>query len=76
MEVLNQAKEELLNELEKFARRNIINKLEKQGISYLDLNQEEFEALVADEKEILKTDSKKVGTGIIIGIAISLLTGI
>jgi len=76
MKVLNQAKEELLNELEKFARRNIINKLQKQGISYLDLNEEEFQALVADEKEILKTDSKKVGLGIGIGIAITLLTGI
>ena len=76
MKVLNQAKEELLNELEKFARRNIINKLQKQGISYLDLNEDEFEALVADEKEILKADSKKVGMGIGIGIAISLLTGI
>jgi len=76
MQILDQAKEELLNELEKFARRNIIKKLEKQGISYLDLNDDEFEMLVADEKEILKSDSKKVGMGVGIGIAISLLTGI
>ena len=76
MQILDQAKEELLNELEKFARRNIIKKLEKQGISYFDLNDDEFEMLVADEKEILKSDSKKVGMGVGIGIAISLLTGI
>ena len=64
------------NEVEKYARKNIINKLQNQGIDYHDLADEDFDDLVADEIEILKSDSKKVGMGIGIGLLISLVTGI
>lgn len=74
--MFNDAKNELLEEIDKLAVRSIIKKLEKQGIDHHDLETDEFNALVADEKEILKADTKKVGVGIGIGIAISLLTGI
>lgn len=73
---LKEAKNNLLDEIEILARKSIIEKLHKEGINYQELKEHEFEALVADEKEILKSDSKKVGLGVGIGIAISLLTGI
>ena len=63
-------------EVEKYAQKNIIKKLKEQGIDYQQLEDEAFNDLVADEVEILKADSKKVGTGVGIGILISLITGI
>jgi len=63
-------------EVRKYATKNIIKKLEEQGIDYTQLQDEDFNSLVADEIEILKADSKKVGAGIGIGILISLVTGI
>jgi len=69
-------KQTFQSELEQYAKANIIKKLEKQGLEYKLLETEEFESLVLDEIEILKTDSKKVGAGIGIGILISLVTGI
>lgn len=63
-------------EVAKYAKKNIISKLQKQGIDYQQLENSAFNDLVADEIKILKTDSKKVGVGIGIGILISLVTGI
>lgn len=63
-------------ELYKFAKKNIITKLKKQGVDCKALDSSEFDDLVADEIEILKADSKKVGAGIGIGILLSLVTGI
>ena len=74
--MFTKAKENFETEVEKYAKRNIISKLEKQGIDYLQLDEKDFDSLVADEIEILKSDSKKVGLGIGIGILISLVTGI
>ena len=76
MRLLNKVKDEFLSEVEKVARKNIIRKLQKQGIDYTQLEENDFQDLIRDEIEILKSDSKKVGAGIGIGIAISLLTGI
>ena len=76
MQIIKQAKEEFTNEIDKLATKSIIKKLNKQGIDHNDLDEAEFNSLVADEKEILKSDSKKVGVGIGIGIALTLLTGI
>jgi predicted GNAT family acetyltransferase len=64
------------NEVQNFARNNIIRKLEKQGIDYKELSDDALNDLIREEIEILKSDSKKVGAGIGIGIVISLLTGI
>ncbi len=74
--MFTKAKENFETEVEKYAKRNIISKLEKQGIDYLQLDESDFNSLVADEIEILKSDSKKVGLGLGIGILISLVTGI
>jgi len=69
-------KNNLDTEVNKYTRKNIIAKLQKQGIDYKQLADSDFEELLADEIEILKSDSKKVGAGIGIGILISLVTGI
>lgn len=74
--MLNELKENFEEEIKKFARKNIINKLEKQGIDYKQLNESDLNGLIADEMEILKSDSKKVGSGIAIGLLISAVTGI
>jgi len=76
MKLYKQVKDEFISEIDKLATKNIIKKLQKQGIDHNDLNEDEFDGLVEDEKEILKSDSKKVGVGIAIGAAITLLTGI
>ncbi len=74
--MFNQAKKNLDTEVIKFARRNIIKKLNKQGVDYQQLEDSAFNDLVIDEIAILKSDSKKVGTGIGVGILFSLITGI
>lgn len=74
--MFNEARKNFELEVQKYAKRNIIKKLEEQGIDYKRLEDSAFIDLVNDEIEILKSDSKKVGAGIGIGIAISLLTGI
>ncbi|MEN4046980.1 hypothetical protein MLC52_09940 [Sulfurimonas sp. NW15] len=74
--MFNQTKQTFDKEIKKFARQNIIKKLQKQGVDYTLLDEEEFKELIADEIKILKSDSKKVGAGIGIGILISLVTGI
>lgn len=75
MNILNNAKTSLNHEIEKLARNNIIRKLEKQGIDYNDLSAADLHGLIADEIKILENDTKKVGLGIGIGLAISMLTG-
>lgn len=74
--MFNETKKNFEMEVNKFATKNIIKKLEDQGIDYRQLVDADFNDLVADEIEILKRDSKKVGTGIGIGILFSLVTGI
>ena len=74
--MFNETKKNFELEVNKFATKNIIKKLEDQGIDYKQLVDSDFNDLVADEIEILKRDSKKVGTGIGIGILFSLVTGI
>jgi hypothetical protein len=74
--MFNETKKNFESEVNKFATKNIIKKLEDQGIDYRQLVGSDFNDLVADEIEILKRDSKKVGTGIGIGILFSLVTGI
>ncbi len=74
--MLNETKKNFEIEVNKYARKNIIKKLTDQGVDYKQLTDEAFGDLVADEIEILKSDSKKIGTGIGIGILFSLITGI
>ena len=75
MSIIQQTKESFNHEVNRLATKNIKRKLQKQGIDPEDLNSVEFDALVADEVKILESDSKKVGLGIGIGLAISMLTG-
>ena len=74
--MFNETKKNFEIEVNKFATKNIIKKLEEQGIDYQQLEDSAFNDLVADEIAILKADSKKVGMGIGIGILFSLVTGI
>ena len=74
--MFTKVKQTFLNEVEQHARRNIIKKLEKQGIDYKVLADADFDDLVVSEMEILESDTKKVGVGIGIGLVISALTGI
>jgi len=74
--MFNETKKNFEIEVNKFATKNIIKKLEEQGIDYLELEDSAFDELVADEIEILRADTKKVGVGIGIGILFSLVTGI
>ena len=76
MKILTKAKTTFDTEIEKIARTNIIEKLYKQDIDYLKLSDSDFDTLVEAEKEILESDTKKVGLGIAIGVGISMLTGI
>jgi len=75
MNIINKAKNKFDEEIYSIARTNIIEKLYKQNIDYLTLSEEELETLIEAEKEILESDTKKVGLGIAIGLGISLLTG-
>ena len=68
MNILAKAKITFGNEIEKIARANIIEKLYKQDIDYLKLSDSDFDSLVEAEKEILESDTKKVGLGIAIGL--------
>ena len=74
--MFNKTKENFEIEVNKFATKNIIKKLEDQGVDYQQLEDSAFNDLVSDEIEILRRDSKKVGAGIGIGILFSLVTGI
>ena len=76
MDILNQAKTSFNHEFQKIARANVIRKLEKQGIDHNELLSSEFDELLESEIEILESDSKKVGTGIGIGLVLSMLIGI
>ena len=75
MNMIHATKERLHEEIEKIARKNIINKLTKQGLNYRDLKTTEFSELVADEIAILEHDSKRVAAGIGIGLILAVMTG-
>jgi len=75
MGLLTKTKDTFNHEFEKLARANIIRKLEKQGIDYSELDSSDFNDLIEDEITILESDTKKVGSGIAIGIVTSMLLG-
>lgn len=61
--------------LEAMAESNLLKKLNAQGISRSDLTDEKFNELLEYETEIIINDGKKVGAGIGVGIALSILSG-
>ena len=73
--MLDTIQTELNQGVRKMAESSLIKKLNSQGINRADLTNEKFEELLLLEIEIIKNDGKKVGTGIAVGIGISLLTG-
>ena len=73
--MLDTIQTELNQGVRKIAESSLIKKLNEQGISRSDLTNDKFEELLSLEIEIIKNDGKKVGTGIAVGIGISLLTG-
>ncbi len=73
--MLDTLQTELNQGVRKMAENSLIKKLNTQGINRNDLTNEKFEELLSLEIEIIKNDGKKVGTGIAVGIGISLLTG-
>jgi len=73
--MFNEIQNELDNKVKEIATKNAIKKLKKQNIDIDNLEDEEFNELVELELDILKSDGKKVGSGIAVGIGISILTG-
>jgi hypothetical protein len=73
--MLNELQNDFDSSIRKMAESNLLKKLNTQGINRADLATEKFEELLALEIDIVKSDGKKVGAGIGIGIALSLLTG-
>jgi hypothetical protein len=73
--MLDTIQTELNQGVKKMAESSLIKKLNEQGINRNDLTSDKFEELLLLEIEIIKNDGKKVGTGIAVGIGISLLTG-
>ncbi len=73
--MLDTIQTELNQGVRKLAENSLLKKLNSQGIQRNDLANEKFEELLSLEVEIIKNDGKKVGTGIAVGIGISLLTG-
>ena len=76
MRFINKTKSTLNREIKSIAMKSTIKRLEKQGIDYKDLSSSEFNSLLRDEIALLKSDTKKVGAGVGIGLVISMLTGI
>lgn len=75
MNLVQRTKESFSVEFQRVAVANIKRKLQKEGIDYLEIDSEEFNQLVINEMEILESDTKKIGTGIGLGIALSFLFG-
>lgn len=73
--MFDDAQKEFDKSLRVMAENSLLKKLNNQGIKRVDISSEKFEELLVDEIEILKADGKKIGTGMGIGIVLSILTG-
>lgn len=73
--MFNDIQKEFDSSIKNLAQNNLIKKLKKQGIQKEDISEEKFQELLEMELDILKSDGKKVGAGIAVGIGISVLTG-
>ena len=74
--MMNKTLERFNDEVYKQAKNRVIKKLEKQGVDSILLADKEFEELVTDEMEILKSETKKIGIAAGISLGISLFIGI
>lgn len=73
--MFNEVQNEFDKSVRKIAESNLLKKLNAQGISRNEISPMQFQSLLDMEIEILKNDGKKVGAGIGVGIALSVLTG-
>lgn len=73
--MIAQAKQKLYNLIKSVAKRNMISKLQVQGVDYLQLNEAFFNELIFDEMEILKNESKQMGVCIGVVMILSLVIG-
>lgn len=73
--MIAQAKQKLYNLIKSVAKRNMISKLQVQGVDYLQLNEAFFNELIFDEMEILKNESKQMGVCIGAVMILSLVIG-
>ena len=73
--MFNDVQKEFDKSVRKMAESNLLKKLNAQGINRTDITNEKFAELLELEIEILKSDGKKVGPGIGVGVALTLLTG-
>lgn len=73
--MFNKVQNEFDASVRKIATSNVIKKLNEQGLQRSDIEDEKFEELIEMQIDILKSDGKKVGTGIGVGIALTVLTG-
>lgn len=63
------------DEIGKIAKNSLSGRLNKAGINPDSLNADEYQELLETEISILKSDTKKVGSGVLIGIALCLISG-
>ena len=73
--MFNELQNGLDSKVKEIATKNVIKKLNKQNINIDNIDYTKFLELVELELAILKSDGKKVGSGIAVGIGISILTG-
>jgi len=73
--MLNNLQNELDTSIKSLAENSLLKKLRKEGIERADISSEKFDELLELELEIIKSDGKKVGTGIAVGIGLSILSG-
>jgi hypothetical protein len=73
--MFNDVQKEFDQSVRKMAESSLLKKLGDQGLNKSDLTNEKFHELLSNEIEIMKSDGKKVGTGIGVGVALTLLTG-
>ena len=73
--MFDDAQKELDTSIIKLAENSLLKKLKKQGLQRSDISSEKYNELLELEIDIIKTDGKKVGAGVAVGIGISILTG-
>lgn len=75
MSFLNKTSQVFDEEIGKIAQKSLDGRLQKAGIDPKSLDSAEYQELLETEISVLKSDTKKVGSGMLIGIALSLITG-
>lgn len=73
--MLENVQNELNKNIKQIAENNLLRKLNKQGLVRNDISNDKFIELLDMEIEILKSDGKKIGTSIGVGIVLTIITG-